>query len=86
MTANEFEKAREVKRRFEAQLLDLENVIGVGIGLRQKGGSYTDEVALIVMVKKKMNTNEIASEDLIPEELDGVTVDVQEVGEIRAEE
>jgi hypothetical protein len=84
MTKSSFEKVREVKQRFEAELLNLENVIGVGIGLRQKGGDYTDEVALIVMVKKKMNMNEVTPENLIPVVLDGVTVDVQEVGEIRA--
>jgi hypothetical protein len=84
MTTNSFEKVREVKQRFETELLNFENVLGVGIGLRQKGGDYTDEVALIVMVKKKMKMNELTPENLIPAELDGVTVDVQEVGEIRA--
>ncbi|MCK5646673.1 MAG: hypothetical protein KAH97_07820, partial [Anaerolineales bacterium] len=66
-------------------LLKLENVVGVGIGLRKKDGIYTDEVALVVMVKKKMLEIELAQADLIPQELEGVEVDVQEIGEVRAD-
>ena len=84
MSSNSFGKARLVKQRFEAELLNLENVIGVGIGLRQKDGVYTDEVAVVVMVKKKVRPSELAQEDFIPEELDGVLIDVLEVGEIQA--
>jgi hypothetical protein len=84
MSSNSFEKARLVKQRFEAELLNLENVIGVGIGLRLKDGVYTDEVAVVVMVKKKVRPSELAQEDFIPEELDGVLIDVLEVGEIQA--
>jgi hypothetical protein len=84
MSATNFEKARLVKQRFEADLLGLENVIGVGIGLRQKDGVYTDEVAVVVMVKKKVRPSELAEGDFIPEELDGVVIDVLEVGEIQA--
>ncbi len=84
MSSNSFEKARLVKQRFEAELLNLENVIGVGIGLRLKDGVYTDEVAVVVMVKKKVRPSELAQEDFIPEELDGVLIDVMEVGEIQA--
>ncbi len=54
MSIVNFEKARVVKEKFETELLKLENVVGVGIGLRKKDGIYTDEVALVVMVKKKM--------------------------------
>jgi hypothetical protein len=84
MTKNNFEKAREVRQRFEAELLNMENVVGVGIGLRKIDDNYTDEVAIVVMVKKKMTMDEVSPEDLIPAELDGVTVDVQEVGELHA--
>jgi hypothetical protein len=84
MTINSFERVRKVRKKFETELLNLDNVVGVGIGLRQKGGVYTGEVALIVMVKKKMNIDEVTPDNLIPAALDGVTVDVQEVGEIHA--
>jgi hypothetical protein len=85
MSIVNFEKARVVKEKFETELLKLENVVGVGIGLRKKDGIYTDEVALVVMVKKKVLEIELAQEDLIPQELEGVEVDVQEIGEVRAD-
>lgn len=85
MSIVNFEKARVVKEKFETELLKLENVVGVGIGLRKKDGIYTDEVALVVMVKKKVLEFELAQEDLIPQELEGVEVDVQEIGEVRAD-
>lgn len=84
MSIVNFEKARVVKEKFETELLKLENVVGVGIGLRKRDGIYTDEVALVVMVKKKMTENELAQKNLIPQELEGVKVDVQEIGEVRA--
>jgi len=85
MSIVNFEKARVVKEKFETELLKLENVVGVGIGLRKKDGIYTDEVALVVMVKKKVLEIELAQADLIPQELEGVEVDVQEIGEVRAD-
>jgi hypothetical protein len=85
MSIVNFEKARVVKEKFETELLKLENVVGVGIGLRKKDGIYTDEVALVVMVKKKVLEIELTQADLIPQELEGVEVDVQEIGEVRAD-
>jgi hypothetical protein len=79
-----FELAQRVKQAHEASLLEKENVIGVGIGLRKRGGEYTDEVVLVVMVKKKLPATQLSSNDLLPLEIEGVPVDVQELGEIRA--
>lgn len=78
------EKIRRVRRAHEDELMSKANVVGVGIGYRQRGGSPTDEPALVVMVNKKVPKALLAPEDFIPSTLDGVPVDVQEVGEIRA--
>jgi hypothetical protein len=61
-----------------------ENVVGVGVGLRMRRGTTTREVALVVMVSRKVPRAQLAEDDLVPGELDGVPVDVQEVGEVRA--
>lgn len=79
-----FEEARQVKLRYEAELLKMANVVGVGIGLRQIAGMLTDEVSLIVMVKKKLESKLLSKGEVIPQELDGIVVDVQEVGDIQA--
>ena len=79
-----YEEARQVKQRYEADLLKMKNVVGVGIGLRQIAGTLTDEISLIVMVKKKLKRKLLSKDEVIPQELEGIFVDVQEVGEIQA--
>lgn len=81
----QIEHAREVKQRHEADLLARPGVVGVGIGLRQRGGELTSEVCIVVMVQRKHPPEELNSEELLPRALDGVPVDVQEVGEIAAQ-
>lgn len=79
------ERARAVKRDHEGELMSKANVVGVGVGLREKGGVRTNEVALVVMVKERIPTTLLAPDDVIPAQIEGVPVDVQEVGEIRAQ-
>lgn len=59
-------------------------VVGVGVGLRQKSGQLTDDVAIVVMVRNKLALNKLSPGEVLPRELDGIPVDVQETGEIRA--
>jgi hypothetical protein len=75
---------RRIKEKHEASLLSKKNVIGVGIGFRERGGQATDQMALIVSVLRKLPTSEVSADDIIPTEIEGVPVDVKEVGEIRA--
>jgi len=79
------EKARRVKNTHLADLMAKANVIGVGIGYSHRGGVKTDQVGLVVMVRKKIPPHQLTNQDMIPEEIDGVPIDVQEVGEIRAQ-
>jgi hypothetical protein len=78
-------KARAVKRAYEGELLSKANVVGVGTGMRQKDGKPTGEVALVVMVKEKVPPDQLAAEDAIPTQIEGARVDVQEVGELKAQ-
>jgi hypothetical protein len=80
-----FEKAQAVKRAHEAELMSMANVVGVGVGLRQRRGATENTVALVVMVTQKVPRSQLAREDVIPGRIEGVPVDVQEVGEIRAQ-
>lgn len=78
------QKARDVKARYEARLMQKANVIGVGIGFRERGGQLTDEIVLVVNVTHKLPKHQLAPQDLIPSEIDGVPVDVRETGQIQA--
>jgi hypothetical protein len=76
-----YQRAEQVKRRYQAEILTKANVVGVGVGLRSRAGKFTEEVAIVVMVSRKLPSADLADEDLLPQEIEGIPVDVQEVGE-----
>lgn len=73
-------KAMLVQTKYTDMLMAKAHVMGVGIGLLEKDGVSTGEVCLVVMVDKKVPPEELAEVDRIPEELDGVKVDLREIG------
>ena len=73
-------RATEVKNRHEEALMARPGVIGVGVGLRPQDG----EVAIVVLVEKKHPPSELAPDQLLPREIDGIPVDVLETGSIEA--
>ena len=73
-------KATLVQKKYTETLLKIPHVIGVAVGLAKTNGAYTSDVCLVVMVDKKRPITELASQDQIPAQLDGVRVDVQEIG------
>jgi len=77
-------RVQAVKSAHEAELLRKANVVGVGIGLRQRGGQGTGELAIVVSVAEKVSVSVLAPRDVIPRELEGIPVDVQAVGILRA--
>ena len=77
-------KAMLVQKKYTEMLLKIPHVVGVGVGLQKKDGIFTGDVGLVVMVDRKMPSAELAPEDQVPSELDGVHVDVQEAGVPRA--
>ena len=83
MTGNStlLEKAKSVKRAHEATLMAKPNVVGVGIGFRIQNEQSTENIAIVVMVSRKLPESDINPADRIPTEIEGVPVDVQESGE-----
>ncbi len=80
----EIEKIKAVKDRHEDDLLEKKNVVGLGIGYKEVEGLETDQLSLVVMVRKKELPSQLEAADLIPAEIEGIPVDVKEVGEIVA--
>jgi len=78
------ERLRAVKAVYEADLMRKANVVGVGIGLRQRQGELTGAPAIVVSVTRKVPLAQLAPGDVIPPELEGLPVDVQAVGVLRA--
>ncbi|OGO35246.1 MAG: hypothetical protein A2W35_11150 [Chloroflexi bacterium RBG_16_57_11] len=79
------QRASAVKRAYQAELLSKANVVGVGVGYRTIGGQRTDDISLVVMVTKKVPQTQLSPQDIVPDEIDGIPVDIQEVGIVRAQ-
>jgi hypothetical protein len=84
MSDQSMQRAIEVKRRHEQELLRKANVVAVGIGYRTRGGELTQEVSIVVSVKAKVPSSKLKARDLIPTSIEDVPVDVVETGVIRA--
>ena len=78
------ERVKEIKAKYEQELLSKPNVVGLGVGYREVGGQMTDQVGLIVMVRRKVPRAQLAPQEVIPAQIEGIPTDVREVGEVRA--
>jgi hypothetical protein len=69
---------------YTERLLELENVVGVGTGLRVKAGKITNQVCVQVLVQRKLPIRQLNPKSIVPGDLsaDGgdVPTDVLEVG------
>src|ERR1700752_110291 len=59
------------------------NVVGVGIGERIQAGRHTGVVALKFLVRVKYGDDQLTSSDRLPESINGLPTDVEEVGTFR---
>ncbi len=72
------DRFRDVKRTAEARLLALPGVHSVGIGPKLTNGKKTGELSIVVWVSKKLPTNALPADQVIPKEIDGIKTDVIE--------
>lgn len=77
-------KVYDATTSFEAGPSGAENIVGVGIGEQITGGKPTGKVCVKVYVAEKTPEDEVQSNFIAPEEIDGETVDVEAVGLIEA--
>lgn len=73
----------KISKRCRRQLHKKPNVVGVGVGYREKAGRRTDEEAIIVFVTKKVALQKLDGAEMVPRSLRGQRVDVIEIGEVR---
>ena len=60
------------------------NVIGVADGICTKPGKPTGEPCLVVVVERKIPPAKLAKDAILPDRIEGVPIDVVEVGKIEA--
>lgn len=78
------ERIAQVRAQHEAALLGRANVVAVAEGFRMRGGKPTGERCLVVYVSRKLPAKRLAASDRLPRAIDGVPIDVVEVGTIEA--
>ena len=69
----------EVKSRHEERLLQLPNVVGVGLG------SLAGHAVIKVFVSRKLPASHLLPHEVIPKEIDGYRTDVEEIGQVTAQ-
>lgn len=65
-------------------LLSLNNVVGIGYGLKEVKGKLTDQKAIVVMVNRKVAGTKLAGQHVVPKSIEGFVTDVIEVGKVSA--
>jgi hypothetical protein len=78
------EEINQVKEDSKESLLAKQNVVGVGVGYKVKQGQRSDEMAVVVLVSQKLPLPALQPEMILPKLINGVKIDVIEVGIIRA--
>ncbi|MDT0347465.1 hypothetical protein [Streptomyces litchfieldiae] len=64
-------------RRARAALGALDGVVSVGFGCKQRGGTFTDDIGIIVSVVEKKPEAELAPEQRVPPAFEGYRTDVR---------
>ena len=73
-----------IRAKHEAWLLAYPNVVGISEGTRMRRGKPTNEAAIVVLVSRKLPRKSLTKASLLPSHLDGIPIDVVEVGAIEA--
>ena len=77
-------RVRAVKSAHEAELMRKPHVVGVGIGRRPREGTKVGEPVIVVSVRASSPGVKASASDAIPQELDGVPVEIRVVGSLKA--
>ena len=76
--------AQQTKRKHEARLMIMKNVVAIGVGYKTTDNVQTDEPAVIVSVVKKLPLIQLPETSRVPKVLGGIQTDVVETGRIYA--
>lgn len=72
------EELCELKEQYADEWLQYDNVYGVGVGYKIRGGKETDEIGIIVYTTEKKPKNQIIPQQVLPAFIGEVPVDVVE--------
>ena len=72
---------RDVLRKHAEELLSKPGVYAVGLGEKVSKGKRTGKKALICSIKQKKPLAQLAQDEMIPQDVDGVPTDIVEIGD-----
>jgi len=78
------DEIKKVKEASKDSLLATQNVVGVGVGYKIIDGEQTENYAIVVMVTRKLPIPALPPNSILPKNVNGIKIDVIEVGELRA--
>lgn len=64
--------------------IGIENIQGIGVGIKEVGGTLTGELAVKVFVMDKVRESHLSAETVIPPQVNGYPTDIEPVGEFYA--
>lgn len=82
----ETEYISSVLENHRKELLKMPHVVGVAVGFQKQAGLSTQNLALVVLVDTKIDPAALEPGESIPGTIDGVIVDVQEIGPVVAQQ
>lgn len=84
MLAQEYMERAAVQNDNQDKLMAQQNVRGVALGNREKGGVLSDEPVISVLVSHKLDQKLLPEKDRVPAKIKGMATDVVAVGEVFA--
>lgn len=86
MIAERVRAVHRIQQEMQANLMRTQNVVGHAIGYKISRGVTTDELALVALVKEKINPRQLPSSQILPRQVDDVPLDVVAVGQVVAQQ
>lgn len=86
MIAERVRAVHRIQQEMQSTLMRTENVVGHAIGYKVSRGVTTDELALVALVREKVNPAKLASSQILPRRVDDVPLDVVAVGRVVAQQ
>jgi len=82
----DIQKIIAAQEKNQKSLIKRANVVSVGTGYKTKNGKLTDEICIVVGVSEKLPTTGLFAADIIPNSVDGITIDVIETGKFQSQQ
>ena len=76
-------KYKKIISKYKYKLFRLNHVVGVGYGLKEKGGKKTDRDAIVILVDKKVPERKLSKRNIVPQKMEDYRTDVIEIGDIQ---